>query len=94
MKIGSVQTGNARKVGEVGMIFARLNIHDYGSEPYLFCSKCKALMLRSEYHFCPWCGHKFKPATKVQIIETDENEMSEKSFADKINFIKKEVKWE
>lgn len=79
------------------MIFARLYIHGDrcdASEPYLFCSKCKALMMRSEYRFCPWCGHKFHPATKVQIIETNESELYDKSHSDKINFIRDRAKWD
>ena len=80
----------------MGVIFARLYVHrddGYESVPYLFCSKCKALLLRSEFRFCPWCGHKLKPASKVQLIEANIDEITG-PLMDQLDFVRERVKWE
>lgn len=87
--------GQRKVQGEVGMIFARLIVQredSYESRPFLFCSKCKAYLVGSEFRFCPWCGHKLKPASKVQLIETNGNEVTE-HFRDQIDFVRERVKW-
>ena len=80
------------------MILARLFIyHDnfYESMPFVFCSKCKALLLRSEIVFCPMCGHRLKQLDgDVQLIEVSDEEIRGKRIEDKINLVRAKVKWE
>ena len=78
------------------MIFARLFVQrkdGYESTPFLFCSKCKAYLFKSEFRFCPWCGHKLKPTSKVQLIETNGDEVTEQ-FRNQLDFVREKVKWE
>ena len=79
------------------MRFIRLQIRDengYSSDPYLFCSKCKAFILNGEFRFCPWCGHKFvkKP---VEIMDVDQSELTENeiNFRNIVDYIRERVNW-
>lgn len=80
------------------MKFIRLQIHDgdgYSSEPYLFCSKCRAFIMNGQFRYCPWCGHKFTDK-QVELMDVDQSELTENeiNFRNIVDYIKERVKWE
>lgn len=75
----------------------RLQIHNgdgYSSEPYLFCSKCRAFIMNGQFRYCPWCGHKFT-CKQVEFMDVDQSELTEKeiNFRNIVDYIRGKVNW-